>query len=95
MTPKAEKIIKNTVLGLSLCAVAAMAFPYRDAEGAKETLQKGTELTDIQIKEDRSFFGCGKGDIFRTTFTAKNTKGQQVDGVVCKGLFKGSTIRYQ
>jgi hypothetical protein len=40
-----------------------------------------------------SFFGCGRGDFFSTKFTA-TLNNKTVSGVVCSGLFKGSTIRF-
>ncbi len=36
---------------------------------------------------------CGKGDSYSTAFRAKGATGRQVDGVVCAGMLKGSTIR--
>ena len=39
-------------------------------------------------------FGCGEHDVFRTGFTAKSPNGSSVDGVVCSGWFKGSTVRF-
>lgn len=40
-----------------------------------------------------SFFGCGKDDTYHTKFTATGPTGVRVNGVVCSGVFKGSTIR--
>jgi hypothetical protein len=79
----------------SIALTGAAAFPYRDAEGAKATVEKTTTLHDVTIKDERSLFGCGKGDLYRTKFSAVNDKGQKVDGIVCKGIFKGSTVRYE
>lgn len=44
-----------------------------------------------------SWFGCGRGDIWQTKFIIpanppKNP--QELNGVACKGLFKGTTVRY-
>lgn len=47
--------------------------------------------TNIQI-EGYDFFGCSKDDIYRTKFSASKGQGK-VNGVVCGGLLKGSTIR--
>ena len=38
-------------------------------------------------------FSCGKGDKFKTGFTALSQANKVVSGTVCTGLFKGSTIR--
>ena len=40
------------------------------------------------------YFSCGHGDLFKDGFTALNTQGKPVNGVVCAGLFKGKTIRF-
>lgn len=39
-------------------------------------------------------FACGEGDVSATQFTAKNPKGQTVQGTVCCGLTKSCTIRF-
>jgi hypothetical protein len=48
--------------------------------------------TDVEIR-GYALFGCGEDDQFRTKFRATAPSGMTVDGVVCGGLFKGSTIR--
>lgn len=40
------------------------------------------------------FFGCDEKDTFHTGFVARNTKGQEVTGVVCSGWLKGATVRF-
>ena len=40
-----------------------------------------------------SVFGCGKDDNFSTKFTAEKD-GKTVSGVVCGGILKGSTVRF-
>jgi len=48
--------------------------------------------TDVVIT-GRQYFGCDR-DFYRTTFTAKNSRGIKVHGVVCQGLISGAaTIR--
>lgn len=54
---------------------------------------KANGFTDIQT-HGRAFFSCSKDDSFATKFTAKNSKGETVTGVVCSGLLKGSTVRF-
>lgn len=46
---------------------------------------------NVEIK-GYSWFGCSEDDWFRTKFTAEKNF-VKVEGVVCSGLFKGSTIR--
>lgn len=38
-------------------------------------------------------FACSEDDTFRTSFAARAPSGQTVTGTVCKGWFKGSTVR--
>jgi hypothetical protein len=40
------------------------------------------------------WFKCGKGDLWHTNFKAQNPNGKEVTGTVCKGLLKGSTVRF-
>lgn len=48
-------------------------------------------FTHIQTRV--AFFGCDEGDAFKTRFSAKNTKGEIVTGVVCSNQLKGFIIR--
>jgi hypothetical protein len=52
-------------------------------------------FTEITIKPwgIQNAFVCSEDDIFRARFSAKNISGKVVDGVVCSGFFKGSTVR--
>ncbi|MFA3055859.1 hypothetical protein [Acinetobacter pittii] len=54
---------------------------------------KANGFTDIQT-HGHAFWGCSEDDTFSTKFTAKNQHGQKVNGVVCSGWLKGSTIRF-
>lgn len=36
-----------------------------------------------------------KDDVYKTEFTAISPNGSQVKGAVCKGFWKGSTIRFE
>ena len=49
--------------------------------------------TDIQIT-GYVVMGCGEQDVFHTGFRAKSPNNTSVDGVVCSGWFKGSTVRF-
>ena len=65
---------------------------WQDPEGASQTLTNaGFEPTDVG---GYAWFSCGKGDLWHTKFKAKNPQGKEVSGAVCKGLMKGSTIRF-
>ncbi len=50
-------------------------------------------MTDVKVT-GYSFFGCSEDDLYRSTFTAKNVKGESVEGVICGGIFKGYTVRF-
>ena len=63
-----------------------------DPDGAYDVLETNG-YSAISIT-GRRFFGCGESDVFRTGFSAKSPNGQWVTGVVCKGIFKGHTIRF-
>lgn len=65
---------------------------FSSNEDATSTLRKAG-YTDIKTTGLRPL-SCGENDISRTGFTAKNPLGQEVDGVVCCGVFKSCTIRF-
>lgn len=78
---------KLLLVGATVLTLAACTAP----ESAERTLrQQG--YTDIRTG-GYSAFGCSEKDTFATKFSARSPSGHQVNGVVCKGLFKGSTIR--
>ena len=79
-------------LGLSLGLIAALTNPlWVDPAGATNTADSHG-FTNVETTGYR-WFGCGKGDIWHTGFKATNQNGKDVTGVVCKGFFKGSTLR--
>ena len=80
-------ILKITVAVLLSGLVAACS----DPKGAKKALSDAG-YSDIETN-GYSFFACGKDDNFSTSFKAKGPTGRQVQGAVCSGWFKGSTIR--
>lgn len=82
---------KFLIAGVLLSALSLAACGVNPQAGTRALEANG--LTDIQL-EGWSFFGCAEKDSFRTKFTAKNSKGETVSGVLCSGLFKGVTVRY-
>ena len=76
---------------VTMCFITISLTACSDDQGAHKAL-KGAGYTDI-MTDGYSFFGCGKDDMYHTKFTAKGPSGVQVSGVVCGGVFKGSTIR--
>lgn len=53
----------------------------------------GIGLTDV-VSTGYRLWGCGEDDSFHTGFSGKNVQGQTVTGVVCSGMFKGATVRF-
>lgn len=50
-------------------------------------------MSDVEMTGYR-FFGCSKDDTFKTGFKARDARGRDITGVVCGGLMKGSTVRF-
>lgn len=61
-------------------------------ETSVEVLEK-QGFTNIQTT-GYDFFACSEEDTFHTGFTATNTRGQTVSGVVCCGWLKRCTVRF-
>lgn len=57
------------------------------------SLLESSGYTNIETTGYR-VFGCSEDDFFHTGFVAKGSNGRKVTGVVCSGLLKGSTIRF-
>lgn len=77
-----KKLMLIAVLALTACTDANEATKALEDSGYK----------NIKI-EGYSFIGCSKDDAYHTEFTATGATGRQVNGVVCGGWLKGSTIR--
>lgn len=76
---------------LILMVAAGLAGCTVPAPDANEALA-AYGFRDIELG-GLSMFGCSKDDDFTRTFSATGPSGQRVRGVICKGLFKGSTVR--
>lgn len=75
---------------LIIAALSLMACTRPD--NAREVLT-ANGYTNIQM-EGYGFFACDEKDSFADAFVANSPNGTRVKGVVCSGLFKGSTIRF-
>lgn len=75
------------VLAVIICMVSACT----DSQKATSVLKK-QGYTNIKITGYK-FLACGKGDIYHTGFAATAPNGELLEGVVCAGLFKSSTVR--
>ena len=79
--------MKKIVAVIALLSLAACT----DNKGAVNAL-KAQGFDGIEI-QGYSFFGCGEGDVYHTSFKAcRDTS--CTTGVVCGGVLKGNTIRY-
>lgn len=76
---------------LTILVVLAALTACSDNDGARKALE-GAGYSDIKI-DGYSFTGCGQNDWTSTEFHAKGPTGKPVEGVVCGGWPKGSTIR--
>ena len=73
-----------------LIAVVLLSLVGSSSSNDANKALKANGFTDIQT-HGRAFFSCSKDDSFATKFTAKNTKGETVTGVVCSGWVGAST----
>ncbi|ELW9293892.1 hypothetical protein SIO53_001266 [Enterobacter roggenkampii] len=78
--------------GLLLLAVLALS-ACTDPDNASRVLADNG-FTNIKIG-GYSWTGCGREDNYATEFSATAPTGKQVHGVVCAGIWKGSTIRFE
>ncbi|MGZ3681731.1 MAG: hypothetical protein ACXVDI_24485 [Ktedonobacterales bacterium] len=76
---------------LTILTVLAALAACSDNDGARKALE-GAGYSDIQVT-GYEFTGCGENDWTSTGFRAKGPTGKPVEGVVCGGWPKGSTIR--
>lgn len=83
----------NRLIILSLCAVLLTSCTQPDRT---VNLLKQQGYTEIKTQPYNigTFFACSEDDQFRTPFTAKSPNGSLVSGVVCSGILKGATIRF-
>ena len=77
-----------TLLLIFLLFIPACHDWRADAEKAL----KSQGYTDIKINGYK-MFACGRSDDYNEGFEATSIAGVRVQGVVCMGVFKGSTIR--
>jgi len=76
---------------LVIAAVALLSACTNTSNAERVLADNG--YTDIQMT-GYSLFGCDKNDTFSDGFKAKSPNGKMVEGVVCSGVFKGATIRF-
>lgn len=79
-----RKILLLVVLAVTACT---------DPAGATKVLTDNG-FTDISVG-GYSWTGCGRDDMYATEFSATSPAGKRVNGVICAGAWKGSTIRFE
>jgi len=77
---------------LGILIIAIFFTGCTSKEEAERVLQN-EGYTNIKIT-GYDFLACSTDDIFHTGFIAMNREGKVIEGTVCSGWFKGSTIRY-
>lgn len=87
--------VNPTVTRVSIVAALLLAGCTRPNHATNVLRAQG--FREIHITGYR-VFGCdgskGSDDGFHTGFEAIGPNGQKVSGVVCEGLLKGATVRY-
>jgi len=82
-------MMKNTVLKIVLFSIILSG--CTDPTNARRQLE-AAGYTNIRL-QGYVLFGCSEDDIIHDGFTAVGQQGKFVNGVVCGGYLKGSTIR--
>lgn len=78
---------------LALAAVAALLSSCGVNPDKGRAALEAQGITNIEIGS-YSFFGCSKGDSYSSSFTGTGANGKPVSGVLCGGILKGITVRY-
>lgn len=80
------------LLGALSIPVIQIAPILTDVEGTTRTLEaQGFEPTDVG---GGVWLGGSQGDFWRTKFKAQNPKGEPIEGYATRGIFKGTTLRF-
>lgn len=83
----------NVLKPLILACLVVLTAGCTDPDNAVKVL-KNSGFTDIKAG-GYAWVTCSDNDTFATKFTAISPTGQPVSGAVCRGWFKGSTIRFE
>jgi hypothetical protein len=86
-TRKSKVGITEIITLLTIAAVIIGNMGYADPVGTKKVLED-EGYTDIEVG-GRQYFGCDR-NFYRTQYTAKNSRGIKVHGLVCKSLLDGA-----
>ena len=88
------RILSKGLAVIILVVLIYLFIPWacQSPDSAKRVLEENG-YTHIEITGYR-WFACDEKDTFSTGFRATNAAGKPISGVVCSGLFKKSTIRF-
>lgn len=78
---------------VALTAAAALLAACSDEAGTHRVLS-AAGYREIQV-DGYAPWGCADDDTFQTAFRARGPTGKPVQGVVCAGWLKGSTVRLE
>lgn len=78
------------IIGLVIAGIFASCGRHSNEKAEKALIEQGYK--DIKINRYQ-MFACGRSDDYNRGFEATSNAGYRVKGVVCMGVFKGSTIR--
>lgn len=82
--------MKKVMFSFLMVFWLAGCYNTSDAENATRSMG----FTDVEVK-GHAWFACSEDDFYSTRFKAVNSKGENVSGAVCSGLFfKNSTVRF-
>jgi hypothetical protein len=84
-------IKKLSIIALCAILLTSCTQPERTTRILDE---QGYSEIQIHPYNFMTLFACSEDDTFRTPFTATAQNGNKVRGVVCSGIFKGSTVRF-
>lgn len=79
---------------LALLGLVTVALTGNVDPGAGRRALEAQGLTNIRL-DGYQFLGCGRGEGYSTAFRATGVNGKPVRGVLCQGLFKNVTVRYE
>lgn len=85
-------LLKIAACVMLICIAVALSSCGVDPRKATAALE-AQGMTDVKIG-GYSWFGCAKGDEYHSSFSATGANGKPVTGVVCSGMFKGTTVRF-
>lgn len=88
-----DRLYWPLLAGFSFLVIFTIATEIPDREAQAIQLLRNAGLSDVSLT-GYAPFGCSEDDVFRIRFRAQGAGPAPVEGVVCSGFLKGSTIHY-